>query len=155
MKATVYVFWNAAGKALYVGATTTGQTRLRSHRRTKDWWDEVATAWFEHFGSAEEAYEREAGLIDELAPAYNVGPAILISEAKAPVATPSARLIFRRRTRGYTQASLAEKVGVTTRAVQRWEGGHFTPSPRRLVVLAEVLDCAPEWFYEAEQEPAA
>lgn len=43
-----------------------------------------------------------------------------------------------RKTRGLTQAELARLVGVSTTAVQKWEGG-AEPRPSRIVKLAEVL----------------
>jgi len=42
-----------------------------------------------------------------------------------------------------TQEQLAEKVGVTTRAVLRWENGDSFPQKKQLSSLAKALDCQP------------
>ncbi len=52
------------------------------------------------------------------------------------------RIALRRRERGWTQADLAEKLGVETETVSRFERGHALPSLKRLVFLAEVLDAS-------------
>jgi transcriptional regulator with XRE-family HTH domain len=49
-----------------------------------------------------------------------------------------------------TQAELAAKVGVTTRAVQRWEHGHSQPQFSAVRALAEVFAVSPEHLYESD-----
>ena len=44
-----------------------------------------------------------------------------------------------RRRRLLTQTELAEKVGVSLKAVQAWEGGHAQPRLRHIGRLAKVL----------------
>jgi transcriptional regulator with XRE-family HTH domain len=51
-----------------------------------------------------------------------------------------ARLSMHRKERGWTQAYLAEKLGVETETISRFERGHAMPSLKRLACLAEILD---------------
>lgn len=53
-----------------------------------------------------------------------------------------ARLALRRHERGWTQAELAEKLGVETETISRFERGHAMPSLKRLAYLAEILDAS-------------
>lgn len=68
---TVYRFYSADEKLLYVGATSKGTDRLKSHYYGTGWWDEVAYAYFEHFPTKATALERERALIEECQPAHN------------------------------------------------------------------------------------
>jgi hypothetical protein len=68
---TVYRYFDAAGRLLYVGATGQGHWRTHEHRRTAAWWSLVARAEFEHFTDAVEAFEHERTLIVSLAPLHN------------------------------------------------------------------------------------
>ncbi|NJM43006.1 MAG: helix-turn-helix transcriptional regulator [Brachymonas sp.] len=52
------------------------------------------------------------------------------------------RLALRRHERGWTQAELAEKLGVETETISRFERGHAMPSLKRLASLAEILDAS-------------
>ena len=44
---------------------------------------------------------------------------------------------------GLTQAQLAEAVGCSEHAINRWERGLFRPSGANLLKLAETLKCEP------------
>jgi transcriptional regulator with XRE-family HTH domain len=59
-----------------------------------------------------------------------------------------------RRVLGWTQAELAEQVGVNVRQTKRWEAGDL-PSEENAVELARVaprkLRAKPEWFYEPRE----
>jgi hypothetical protein len=68
---TVYRYYDAAGRLLYVGATGQGHWRAHEHRRTAPWWLSVVRAEFEHCTSAVAAFERETALIMKLAPLHN------------------------------------------------------------------------------------
>jgi transcriptional regulator with XRE-family HTH domain len=54
------------------------------------------------------------------------------------------RLAARRRTLGFTQESLAMKIGVDPSTVGRWESGEFPPQPCHRRKLAAVLDLSPD-----------
>jgi hypothetical protein len=69
---TVYRYYDAADRLLYVGATGQGHWRARAHNRTALWWPLVARAEFEHFTSEDEAFTHEGKLIVTLNPLYNV-----------------------------------------------------------------------------------
>ncbi len=45
--------------------------------------------------------------------------------------------------RGWTQATLAEKLGVTDRTVSRWENGKAFPTPYYVKKLSLLLDASP------------
>jgi hypothetical protein len=68
---TVYRYYDAVGRLLYVGLTGQGHGRGHDHRRTAPWWPLVACGEFEHFTDATEALNHETALIASLAPLYN------------------------------------------------------------------------------------
>jgi hypothetical protein len=68
---TVYRYYDAVGRLLYVGLTGQGHGRGHDHRRTAPWWPLVARGEFEHFTDATEALNHETALIASLAPLYN------------------------------------------------------------------------------------
>ena len=49
-------------------------------------------------------------------------------------------IAYRRKQKGLTQKDLSEKIGVTDKAVSRWETGRGFPDVSLLEALAEVLD---------------
>ena len=57
-------------------------------------------------------------------------------------------LVALRRRRLLTQTELAEKVGVSLKAVQAWEGGRAQPRLRHIGRLAEVLGVSAEELLE-------
>lgn len=57
------------------------------------------------------------------------------------------RLGALRKQRGFTQASLAEKLGVEQPTVQRWESGAREPSYEQLIELAAVLGVEPAYLF--------
>jgi transcriptional regulator with XRE-family HTH domain len=59
--------------------------------------------------------------------------------------TEKIRLV--RRNLGLTQIEFAERVGVSTRAVQHWESGQV-PGPRQLRRIAQLAERPVAWFYE-------
>jgi transcriptional regulator with XRE-family HTH domain len=61
----------------------------------------------------------------------------------------------RRQQMGFTQADIAEKLGVGQTAVSQWESGRVAPSMRNLMFLAGVLECNPTDLVEPDvDEPA-
>lgn len=62
--------------------------------------------------------------------------------------TPLPALIVEARVHaGYNQAEWARRLGVTTRAVQRWEAGDRAPRPRYLRMMAMMSGHPVAWFY--------
>jgi len=47
-----------------------------------------------------------------------------------------------RKKKGFTQAEIAEKLGITAQAISKWENGHTLPETALLPSLAELLDCS-------------
>jgi hypothetical protein len=69
---TVYRYFDAAGRLLYVGATGNGYYRAHGHSRsTAPWWPLVARGEFEHFTTMAEAFSEELRQIITLRPIYN------------------------------------------------------------------------------------
>lgn len=66
----VYIFRDAAGRVLYVGATGNLPQRLTFHGDSKPWFSEVASVSIEHFPNRGAALAREAELIEALTPPY-------------------------------------------------------------------------------------
>jgi DNA-binding transcriptional regulator YiaG len=57
-----------------------------------------------------------------------------------------------------TNDTLAERVGVKVRLLQKWRAGTVAPSGGNLIALGRALDCHPEFFYvdgDSDMEPAA
>ncbi|MBE6819400.1 MAG: helix-turn-helix domain-containing protein [Ruminococcaceae bacterium] len=53
--------------------------------------------------------------------------------------TVGKRICAGRKKMGYTQEQLAEKIGVSTQAVSKWENGHNLPDIDNLAIIARVL----------------
>ena len=68
--ATVYTFWSADDRPLYVGCTTQGYVRFDGHGH-KDWWTEVSRVDVEHFEDKSDGLIRERHLIRDLLPEHN------------------------------------------------------------------------------------
>lgn len=62
------------------------------------------------------------------------------------------RISERRKEKGYTQTSLAAKIGVHSSAVSQWEAG-ATPRPDVLARLAPALDVTTQWLQTGQSEP--
>ncbi len=70
---TVYRLFDADGLLLlYVGVTRQGHHRLHAHARAKAWWQDVASATFEHLPTRDAALQREAEAIRTETPLYNI-----------------------------------------------------------------------------------
>ena len=59
-----------------------------------------------------------------------------------------------RRSTGWTQADLAQKLGITAQAVSQWERGETMPDILTLPLLAEVFGCSIDALYKGEEEKA-
>ena len=60
------------------------------------------------------------------------------------------KLANARRRKGWTQAALAEKIGVSAEAVSKWERDKYVPGPEKLDRLSDLLDLL---IYDDEGEP--
>ena len=49
-----------------------------------------------------------------------------------------------RKEQNYTQAALAEKLGITDRAISKWENGTSDPSTSNLIAIAKLFHITPE-----------
>ncbi len=45
-----------------------------------------------------------------------------------------------------TQADLAQKMGVTAKAVSQWETGQSAFPAKRLIQMSEIFDCSTDWL---------
>ena len=59
-----------------------------------------------------------------------------------------------RKSKGMSQRDLAKKIGVTNRAISKWENGLSLPSMKNIIKLADVLgtDCNPCMMFKEQKE---
>jgi hypothetical protein len=69
---TLYRFYDADDRLLYVGISERGPERWRAHRKDKPWWTEVVRTTTEHYDNRAAALEAERAAIIAEQPAYNV-----------------------------------------------------------------------------------
>lgn len=55
-----------------------------------------------------------------------------------------------RQTRGWTQAELARRIGITRNGINSWEQGLSTPSPASLVDLAKIFSVSTDYLLGIE-----
>ena len=58
----------------------------------------------------------------------------------------------KRREKSYTQAQLAEMLGVTSKTISRWENGNYMPDLSMLTPLCEALGIRVEELLKGESE---
>jgi len=58
----------------------------------------------------------------------------------------------KRREKSYTQAQLAEKLGVTSKTISRWENGNYMPDLSMLLPLCEILEIQVEELLQGEAQ---
>ena len=61
------------------------------------------------------------------------------------------RLAEARKEKGFTQAELARRLGVTAQAVSKWERGNAYPDMELLDGIFRVLDCSPDYLFQYER----
>lgn len=71
MNTTLYRFFDADGRLLYVGITHRLNERLSAHKRQKPW-EHISKIALEHYESREEAMKAEAHAIKNEGPKWNV-----------------------------------------------------------------------------------
>ena len=68
----IYFLYTVDHDLLYVGITNNGVGRLIQHGNEKQWWPQVDHVKIEHVQTREEALHREAEVIHELEPPFNL-----------------------------------------------------------------------------------
>ena len=61
------------------------------------------------------------------------------------------RLAEARKEKGFTQAELAKRLGVTAQAVSKWERGNAYPDIELLDGIFRVLECSPDYLFQYEK----
>ena len=145
MSAVLYRAFNAEGELLYVGATAGLAKRLEQHKKTKQWWQEVANVTVEHFGTTKEALKAERVAIAAEHPRANM--AGTPRREKATPADVGPRIQQARLAKGWTQLDLAERIGRSDAAVSTWEAHVRFPRYDTLDLLAEALGHEVGWFF--------
>lgn len=69
---SLYRYFDAEGRLLYVGITARRTRRGHEHERDKDWWGDVASSTIEHFPTRAEASEAEGLAISSENPLHNL-----------------------------------------------------------------------------------
>ncbi|WLE58367.1 helix-turn-helix domain-containing protein [Burkholderia plantarii] len=60
------------------------------------------------------------------------------------------RIVWARAAKGWSQSQLAERAGVASTQIARWENGRATPRPETAFKLALLLDVSPRWLERGE-----
>lgn len=72
---SLYRFFNAEGRLLYIGITDNPRRRFREHGKTKQWWPQVAVREIVHLPSRVELVAAERAAIIKERPLYNIAHA--------------------------------------------------------------------------------
>ena len=73
---TLYRYYNATDKLIYVGISNNPPVRAGQHRKLSWWWLEATRCTLEHFATRAEAMQAEIAAIQAEAPAYNIVHAV-------------------------------------------------------------------------------
>jgi hypothetical protein len=71
MRTSVYRYYDADRRLIYVGITGRGMVRQAQHNSQAEWWPFVSTQEVEHVGSRPAALHRERELIERFRPPFN------------------------------------------------------------------------------------
>lgn len=127
MTCSLYRFFDADDRLLYVGITTSGSARLAQHSRDKEWFSTVSRATFEHFATREDALAAEKAAIKAERPAYN------LRHSLAPPVPP-----------GYLSIpEAAAYMRVDADVLTRWVEAGYVPTSRRankVVIRTKAID---------------
>lgn len=66
--------------------------------------------------------------------------------------TLSEKITTHRRSRGWSQEELAEKLGVSRQSVSKWESGLATPEIDKIVMLSEIFGVSTDYLLKDEEE---
>lgn len=72
MAHVLYRFYSDTGQLLYVGITMDPGQRFRSHKKKKDWWDDVVGITLQHYPNREALASAESRAIEVERPMYNI-----------------------------------------------------------------------------------
>ena len=64
------------------------------------------------------------------------------------------RLLKYRKSRGYSQEELAEKIGVSRQAISKWERSEASPDTDNLIMLAKIYGVTLDELIQGESDPA-
>ena len=127
---TLYRLFDQAGELLYVGITERGAQRWGEHRKSKEWWVEVATTKTTHYETRADALEAERLAIIKERPKFNQAHGS--RRRTSPQAKPKARPIVKT---GPTAAQIDEFVAAQrAKRVTQGRAPHITdPGVYRLL----------------------
>ncbi len=69
---SLYRFFDAGGKLLYIGITSNPRLRFAQHRKAKVWWSDIATREIVHYKSRVDLMNAERDAIKRERPLYNI-----------------------------------------------------------------------------------
>lgn len=153
---TLYRFYDADDRLLYVGITNETGRRFKQHSVSQVWWAEVTTTSTEEFATRLEAATAERAAIAAERPVHNIVGTSRRVRPHHPRPGPdpdswrhrsgaiAGRAIRReRQTTGWSQAELARRCGLSSSAVAGFEGGQ-RPGAKALNAMFPVLHCTSE-----------
>lgn len=73
-RGTLYRFFDASDRLLYVGATSLLAGRVAGHRKQAKWWDVAVMCRMERYSTLREALRAEAVAIATEHPIHNIAP---------------------------------------------------------------------------------
>jgi DNA-binding XRE family transcriptional regulator len=168
---TLYRFFDAEDRLLYVGISDRPSDRMSGHRRAAAWWDEASRCVMERFDTRAEAERAEGEAIRSEDPLFNVmgkplpaapepvakptGPFPLTPEMVARVATGDVTFKELRMAVGLSIEHLAHAADLTLSTVARLERGRTTrPSRATVRALAAVIGISGEDLWRTLEHAA-
>lgn len=161
---TLYRFFDADDRLLYVGISLSVVERLRAHRSDKHWFPDLARATFENFDSRREAAAAELAAIKAEKPIYNVAGSVGPRPEPAlwgRVVSMEPRLrMLKRRIESDDRVRLPleldtifnyEEVFNEIRSLVGWGRGAYWAYPNVHGVLVTTNDGPVEWGLEVEK----
>lgn len=130
---TLYRFFDAHGKLLYVGVSVNAPYRITQHRQTKDWFEDVASATFSHLPTRVDALEAEAVAIATEDPEMNiVRPSLRQGHWEPKGLTDEQRSSFEVQTRRYFSMEVDD-------FIEAWRNGEIERDDNRLRKVANFI----------------
>lgn len=141
---SLYRFFDASERLLYIGISSSLLVRLYSHYRTKEWMHEVRNITIENFADRDSLEIAERDAIKKEKPFRNV---ILNQKKERPLvveAKQRQRDYFSFRINEYMESSgeqwvsLARDLGICKTALSRWKNAKICPSQDMLKKIEEL-----------------